>query len=83
MMLREWLKRLQMRLVKMKQTILEEIQKTLNIIHECTNKKCWSDEEKEETNKVLQEQYERLSELQGSLVSSISKKGKELNDLQL
>ena len=81
MTLREWLKRLRMRLVKMKQTILEEIQKTLNIIQECTRKECLSEEEKEETGKVLQEQYERLSELQSSLVSSISKKGKELYDL--
>ena len=67
----------------MKQTILEEIKKTLLLINALVKKECLTVEEKEETNRVLEQQYKKLEELQSSLVSSIMEKGKELNDLQM
>ena len=67
----------------MKQTILEEIKKTLLLINTLVKKECLTVEEKEETNRVLEQQYKKLEELQSSLVSSIMEKGKELNDLQM
>lgn len=67
----------------MKNTIMDEIQNTLKIIQECTSKECICEKEKEETNKLLEEQYKKLEDLQYKLVSSITEKGKELNDLQM
>lgn len=67
----------------MKQTILEEIKKTLLLINTLVKKECLTVEEKEETNRVLEQQYKKLEELQSLLVSSITEKGKELNDLQM
>ena len=67
----------------MKYAILEEIKKTLLLINTLVKKECLTVEEKEETNRVLEQQYKKLEELQSSLVSSITEKGKELNDLQM
>lgn len=67
----------------MKHAILEEINKTLLLINTLVKKECLTVEEKEETNRVLEQQYKKLEELQSSLVSSITGKGKELNDLQM
>lgn len=67
----------------MKHAILEEIKKTLLLINTLVKKECLTVEEKEETNRALEQQYKKLEELQSSLVSSITEKGKELNDLQM
>lgn len=67
----------------MKHAILEEINKTLLLINTLVKKECLTVEEKEETSRVLEQQYKKLEELQSSLVSSITEKGKELNDLQM
>ena len=59
----------------LKEDIMKEIERTLELVKEC--------QEGNGSKEQLQEELEKLEELQRQLVSSITQKGKELDDLQM